>query len=488
MSNSLTFTPYLKKKFSGDKEGIINIRITENRKSKYFSIKEKLKEKDWNPKKNEVRNSCKDYDRLTIIIKEKIEELKLIHQQVSTVEKVKDKENLFSVLVFYKNEVDLLLQQRKFGTSKKMNTTLTHFNNFLISKGLSDIKFQDISIDLVEKYEIYLLSKGLSRNTSKKYVSIFGKIYNLGLKKQIFIPKSNPFILFQNTRVPVEKKRLSKIEVETIINRNIEPKNPLFKIKNYFLFQIFCQGIRVSDLLTLRWSNLVSGRIEFFQYKTKKKHSVLINDNLVFILKDFMNEDCSVILNQSHSFKMEKSYSMNFFEIKSKFDEIKKEHRTSFVQGNKTSIEIIEKWKNILDDIRFKVVGNLLIKITEYSKSNKNKFIVELLNDDDFKDVVFDGNPFLTQFQFNQISSKTTIYNKQLKELQFLCKIKTSLTSHITRHTYTNLLIENTDNDIYSISKSLGHQRLSTTEHYLSDFNTIRTDKVNQEMNNLFFM
>ena len=86
------------------------------------------------------------------------------------------------------------------------------------------------------------------------------------------------------------------------------------------------------------------------------------------------------------------------------------------------------------------------------------------------------------------VSSKTTIYNKQLKELQFLCKIKTKLTSHITRHTYTNLLIENTDNDIYSISKSLGHQRLSTTEHYLSDFNTIRTDKVNQEMNDLFFM
>ena len=105
MSKSLTFTPYLKQKFSEDKEGIINIRITENRKSKYFSLKEKLKEKDWNPKKNEVRNSCKDYERLTSIIQDKIDELKLIHQQVNSVEKVKDNDML-SVLVFYKNEVD----------------------------------------------------------------------------------------------------------------------------------------------------------------------------------------------------------------------------------------------------------------------------------------------------------------------------------------------------------------------------------------------
>jgi integrase len=487
MKESITFTPYFKKKFSDDKDGFINIRITENRKSKYFSLKEKLKEKEWNPKKNEVRNSCKDYNRLTKIIQDKIDELKLIYQQVNSVEKVKDND-LLSVLMFYENEVDLLFQQKKYGTSKKMNTTLTHFKNFLSSKGFVDIKFQEITISLVEQYEIYLSSTGISNNTSKKYVSIFGKIYNLGIRKQVFVPKSDPFILFQNTRVSVEKKRLSKIEVETIINKVIDSNNSLFKIKNYFLFQIFCQGIRVSDLLTLRWSNIVDGRIEFFQYKTKKKHSVLINDNLVFILKDFMNEDCNLILNQSYSFTIDTTYKMNFDEIKSKFEEIRKKHISGFIKGNKDSIEIIEKWKNVLDDIRFKVVSNLLIKITGFSKINQDKFIVELLNDIDFKDVFFNGNTILTKFQFNQISSKTTIYNKQLKELQFLCRIKTSLTSHITRHTYTNLLIENTDNDIYSISKSLGHQRLSTTEHYLSDFNTIRTDKVNQEMNDLFFM
>ncbi len=37
--NKVTFTPCLRKKYSNDKDGIINIRVTENRKSKYFSLK-----------------------------------------------------------------------------------------------------------------------------------------------------------------------------------------------------------------------------------------------------------------------------------------------------------------------------------------------------------------------------------------------------------------------------------------------------------------
>ena len=485
MKRNITFTPYLKKKFSENKEGIINIRITENRKSKYFSTKEILKERDWNSNKNEVRASCKDYDRLMKIINEKIEELKQLYEQVNDIKEVKDKA---SVIQFYEDEIILLFQQKKFGTSKKMNTTKSHLKSFLETKGKNDILFRDITISFIEQYEIYLLSTGIAINTAKKYVSILGKIYNLAIRKQLFIPKSDPFILFQNTRVAVAKKRLSKIELERIIRQEIELKDPLYKTKNYFLFQIFCQGIRVSDLLTLRWENIVDGRVEFYQYKTKKKHSVIINDNLAFILKDFMEDKCQDVINTIYGFTIDKKYKLTFEELKSKYKEIAKQHFSGIVSGNKESIELVEKWKDVLNDIRFKVFGNLMFRISDYARNNQNNFIVDLLKNDDFKGLKFDGSSFPSKYQFNQISSKTAIYNKQLKELQFLCKINTVLSSHITRHTYTNLLIENTENDIYSISRSLGHQRLATTEHYLSDFNTVRTDKVNQEMNDLFFM
>ncbi len=480
----ITFTPYLKKKYSDDNEGIINIRITENRKSRYFSTKEKVKVRYWNSNKNEVRANCDEYERLVKVIKDKIEELKQIYDQVNDIKEVRDKA---SVMQFYEDEILLLNQQKKYGTAKKMKTTKAHLQSFLATNGKTDILFKEMTINFVEQYEVYLSSTGIALNTAKKYVSILGKIYILARKKQLFIPVIDPFIMFENKRVPVTKKRLSKLELETIIRKEIITSDQLYKTKNYFLFQIFCQGIRVSDLLTLRWGNLIDGRIEFYQYKTKKKHSIIINDNLAFILKDFTEDKCEDIINVSYEFELDKRYRMTLNELKLKYKEIAQTNFSKIVSNDKEAIELVENWKGKLNEVRYKVFGNLMIRISDFAWKNQNLFIIDLLKDEDFEGFLFNGNSLPSKHQFNQISSKTAIYNKQLKELQFLCKIKTVLSSHITRHTYTNLLIENTENDIYSISKSLGHQRLSTTEHYLSDFSTVRTDKVNQEMNDLFF-
>ena len=199
MKDRITFTPYLKKKYSEDNEGIINIRITENRKSRYFSTKEKVKVRYWNNNKNEVRANCDEYERLVKVIKDKIEELKQIYDQVNNLNEVRDKA---SVIQFYEDEILLLNQQKKYGTAKKMNTTKTHFQSFLVTIGKTDIQFKEISINFVQQYEVYLSGTGIALNTAKKYVSILAKIYNLAIKKQLFIPVNDPFILFENTKTP----------------------------------------------------------------------------------------------------------------------------------------------------------------------------------------------------------------------------------------------------------------------------------------------
>lgn len=44
-TEKITITPYLKKKYKTGNFGIINIRITQNRKLKYLSLKIKIKER-----------------------------------------------------------------------------------------------------------------------------------------------------------------------------------------------------------------------------------------------------------------------------------------------------------------------------------------------------------------------------------------------------------------------------------------------------------
>jgi len=99
-NNTTTFTPCLKKKFSKNKEGIINIRVTENRKSKYFSIQETINEDYWNHKRCEVKAKHPQSEMINIRINQKIEELKKVFLRTESIQELKLNDR-HSFLVFF---------------------------------------------------------------------------------------------------------------------------------------------------------------------------------------------------------------------------------------------------------------------------------------------------------------------------------------------------------------------------------------------------
>jgi site-specific recombinase XerD len=85
-------------------------------------------------------------------------------------------------------------------------------------------------------------------------------------------------------------------------NKRYKAKHTLNDIRNYFLFQLLSQGIRVSDLVTLRWNNFQQNdevlRINKVMVKTRKSISILVNDKMTSLIshyiiryKDFFPEE-----------------------------------------------------------------------------------------------------------------------------------------------------------------------------------------------------
>jgi integrase/recombinase XerD len=64
------------------------------------------------------------------------------------------------------------------------------------------------------------------------------------------------------------------------------------------------------------------------------------------------------------------------------------------------------------------------------------------------------------------INSRITYANKYLKELAKYCGIFKNLSTHVSRHTYTDLALQATNENIYLVQKSLGHATIKTTEVY----------------------
>ena len=64
------------------------------------------------------------------------------------------------------------------------------------------------------------------------------------------------------------------------------------------------------------------------------------------------------------------------------------------------------------------------------------------------------------------VGNKLAYINKYLKEVAKYCGIFKKLSTHVARHTFTDLALEASHGNIYEVQKSLGHTSVKTTELY----------------------
>lgn len=474
----MTITPYLKKRNSTDNYGIINLRITIKRKSEYYSLKINIKEKYWNDNKKEVRkNDEVDYIKINETITEEIEKL---NKERKVVPELKENRKL-SFIQYFKDYLNELTSLNKLGTYKKYNTTYHHLIDYLKTEGKTELHFTKIDFNLIEDFDKYLQKIHLKSNTRNGYLKCCQKLYNLSIKEKVFRTYENPFNEFIFRRDPVEKRRLSIGQVQNLIGTEVEFGSLTYETRIKFLIQIYGQGLRVSDTLTIRYKNIDfdswNSRINFFQFKTRKRHSIQLSIDLLKHLFYFVDRDLfyEMYFTRKYPFLWkDKQYEFTFPHLEKELERM----RSISLKENKDSWE---KFGNKVYEIIGSIYEEQLRKIKEYSFKNPNKFIVPWLNESIYKKVEFNDNTILTKQQYNHIQSRITVYNRNLKRLEKLTGTNIRITSHTPRHTYTNLLLS-INTDVYSISKSLGHSKLSITENYLNDFERVKVDGDNSEL------
>jgi site-specific recombinase XerD len=124
-------------------------------------------------------------------------------------------------------------------------------------------------------------------------------------------------------------------------------------------------------------------------------------------------------------------------------------------------------YKNCLAEFKRRSVG----------KDTKNKFLFGRLKDSDFESIG-DDNDFknLTPEQYRKVNKSTIVYNRNLKEIQKVMGIEKSMTSHLARTSFTNIMVNNGMSDI-DTSRALGHSSLVVTSLYLdTGFKKRQTD------------
>lgn len=415
------------------------------------------------------------------------------------------------------------------GTKQKyinVRSLLLEFANYEF--GALDVKFKDISPSFIKSFFNYLRTKRNNTNNTAAYkLKSFQGMLNRAILDGIYYYPKNPFDSFEyKFEETMIKELLSTKELDRLFNTEYYEvyrgkhkfgqqmsksaiADPRYKHKislqdyrNFWLFQLFSQGMRVSDLLTLRWNDFKQDenkpeeiRIVKKMIKTKAIVTIYLNNKLIDILTPYVLKFC-VGQEKEKWYKdlikiSNEIQSLKVTELRQKRigSEIKKEKELQNSFGRRYARIIQEtslgndenhiKFLKVLTDRKRLIIKKVIaILSTEF----KTSFVFGILNDEDFKDVK-ENNDFgaIEEPQYNRLSGARTYYNRLLKCIAKQAKIKKNLTTHLARHSYTSLMIElGEDINLFDIMNSLGHKHISTTQTYMQKFTNKKLDNLNR--------
>jgi len=272
------------------------IRIIKGRKAKFISLGLKVNPNQWNSDKLRVKSQYPNSGRVNAFIAKKIADAECTALDIETKNKSvtgsKIKEAIMgkqsgSLVKYVENYLIDLKANGKMGTYDKVNATLSKLNTYLNGR---DISFDDFDLAFLKKYERYLRDElSNAPNTIHSNLKIFRKVFNDAVREDLIELTQNPFTKFRLTWEKTKKEYLTEDELGAIENLTLKEGTVMSHHRNMYVFAAYAGGIRISDLLQLRWQNYDGTHIRIFTQKTKESISIKLPAKAASIIEEYAN-------------------------------------------------------------------------------------------------------------------------------------------------------------------------------------------------------
>ncbi|MDL5051485.1 site-specific integrase [Oscillatoria amoena NRMC-F 0135] len=291
-----TTTVILRKEVKADGTSPLAIRITQDRKSSYVYLDKSIKAEDWDSKARRVKKSHPNAARLNHFLVKKLAEasdmLLELEAQKNDVsakaarEKLKpsSSDTFFAQAAFY---IEQLKEAGKFNQSTADGPRIMRFKEFLKNE---DIAFRDITVPLLQRFKTWLLAtREIGERTAMNHLVVIRSIFSQAIKAGIVDPKYYPFGRGKITiKFPDSLKiGLSADEVKKLEEMELVPGSPESHARNLWLFSFYFAGMRVSDILRLKWSDFQDARLHYSMGKNKKGGSLKVSEKVMHILEQY---------------------------------------------------------------------------------------------------------------------------------------------------------------------------------------------------------
>lgn len=175
-----------------------------------------------------------------------------------------DDNNLFSLI---EKKINALKESNKYNTATTYASTMKALRGFAGDV----IPIASIDVNWLKDFERWLKKNGRNETTIGFYMRDIRCIIKLCIPDKLS-PEAYPFGI-DKYRIPTSNGRnmaLTKDQIRKLKDYD-DGLRSTRQYRDIWLFSFFCNGINISDLLRLRYDNIINGEIVFYRHKTKDK-------------------------------------------------------------------------------------------------------------------------------------------------------------------------------------------------------------------------
>ena len=236
-----------KNKERKDGSAPLALRVSDNYRTSYRFLGQYILEKDWDKTASTVKRSHPNYKKLNNFLMKKLIEANDIY----------------------------------FDLKKESLTPKLYFKN------KPSLRFQDINERFIERFKnfctIYL---GHKERTITNQLIFVRTLFNVAIRDDIVPSKYYPFA-GEKEKIRIgsgHKIGLTIKEVERIEQLELEPGTSIWHTRNVWLMAFYFAGIRISDVVQIKWSDFKDNRLFYVMNKNSKPVSLKIPDKAQAIL------------------------------------------------------------------------------------------------------------------------------------------------------------------------------------------------------------
>ncbi|SFN91864.1 site-specific integrase [Salegentibacter flavus] len=265
----------------------IFLRVTKNRRSKYYKTPFSSEISEWSASTgtfNKKKENYFQYNRLLIKIKDRA------YQVASEIDiqnpdyTLEDFDKLYritfnpvknDVFAFFDEIVDEMTFAGRIGNAKSYKDTKTSVQIFHKGKKLS---FREINSTFLSKYDSFLRSRGGTDGGVGVKMRAIRALFNKAIERGLIKESLYPFKSYKisGLRGKGFKRALDFEEIMRIINVDLSNHPHLIDTRNYFVFSFYTRGMNFADMMCLEWKDIEANVIYYTRAKTKGNFSIAI--------------------------------------------------------------------------------------------------------------------------------------------------------------------------------------------------------------------